>query len=108
MPTKKYKFELLATNAHRRGHNAHNPILGNKGYKDKYVIAPLLHRASTNNARNGLTVPRAMVVNDNRIDYVHWYDPNELVDRLRLLEASHQAGNNSHDSEILSIYKELH
>jgi len=33
-------------------------------------------------------LPRAMTLNDNAIDYVHWDDPNELVDRLRLLEAS--------------------
>lgn len=48
-----------------------------------------------------------MIVNDNAIDYVHWNDPNELVDRLRLLEASHRAGNNAHNNEILSIIEEL-
>jgi len=34
-------------------------------------------------------------------------DATELVDRFRLLEASRQAGHNGHDSEILSIIKEL-
>ena len=48
-----------------------------------------------------------MTVTDNKVDYVHWDDPNELVDRLRLLEASRQAGNNSHDNEFLSIIEEL-
>ena len=38
-----YKSILLATNAHRRGHNALLPVLGNKGYKYKNIIAPLLH-----------------------------------------------------------------
>ena len=42
-----------------------------------------------------------MTLNNNKIDYVHWDDPNELMDRLRLLEASH-AGRNAHDNEILS------
>jgi len=28
---------------------------------------------------------------------VHWDDPNELVDRMRLLKASRQAGRNSRD-----------
>jgi len=28
-----------------------------------------------------------MILNDNAIDYVHWDDPNELVDHLRLLLA---------------------
>ena len=48
-----------------------------------------------------------MTVNDNKIDYVHWDDPNELVDHLQLLEASLQIGYNSHDNQILSIIKEL-
>jgi len=38
----KYKSLLLMTNAHRRGHNAHLPVLGNKGYEYKYIIAPLI------------------------------------------------------------------
>jgi translation initiation factor IF-2 len=49
-----------------------------------------------------------MTLNNNKIDYIHWNDPNELVDRLRLLEASRQAGNNAHDNEILSIIEELY
>jgi len=48
-----------------------------------------------------------MILNDNAIDYVHWDDTNKLVDRLRLLDASHRAGNNTHDNEILSIIAEL-
>ena len=48
-----------------------------------------------------------MTLNDNAIDYVHWDDPNELVDRLQLLDASHRAGNNAHDNEMLLIIEEL-
>ena len=51
-----------------------------------------------------------MILNDKKIDYVHYvtfHDLNELVDRLRLLEASHQAGHNAHDNEILSIIEEF-
>ncbi|KYQ52676.1 hypothetical protein ALC60_08208 [Trachymyrmex zeteki] len=50
---------------------------------------------------------RAMTLNDNKVDYVHWDDPNEIVDRFRLLEASRQAGHNAHNNEILSIIEEL-
>jgi len=60
----------------------------NRGYKYKYVIAPLLQIKRKKKSGRGL--PRAMTLNDNAIDYVHWDDPNELVDRLRLLEASCQ------------------
>ncbi|KAL6261889.1 hypothetical protein P5V15_006972 [Pogonomyrmex californicus] len=34
-----YKSILLTTNAHRRGHSTHNPIMGNKGYKNINIIA---------------------------------------------------------------------
>ena len=38
---------------------------------------------------------------------VYWNDPNELVDRLRLLIASQGAGNTGVSNEILSIFEEL-
>ena len=97
--------------------------MGNKGYKYKYVIAPLIGDAkkgkgvAPNNyitsqiggacSMNNERIPRSMTVTDNAVDYVHWDDPNELVDRLRLLDASHQAGNNAHNNEFLSIIEEL-
>jgi hypothetical protein len=39
--------------------------------------------------------------------YEYWDDPNELVDRLRLLIASRDAGHSGHENEILSIIEEL-
>lgn len=42
-----------------------------------------------------------------KIDYIHWNNPNELVDRLRLILASQAAGNNNHTNEINSIIEEL-
>ncbi len=41
------------------------------------------------------------------MDYVFWDDPNELVDRLRLLMAEKAAGNISHTNEIHAIIEEL-
>jgi len=32
--------------------------------------------------KSGKGLPHAMILNDNAIDFVHWDDPNELVDRL--------------------------
>lgn len=95
-----YKSILLATNAHRIDYNEHKPIKSNKGYKYKNIIAPLLKGV-------GKGMPCVVTLNDNKIDYVHWDDPNELVDRFRLLEASRQAGHNAHDNEIMSIIEEL-
>lgn len=103
-----YKNILLATNAHRRGYNADNQILGNKGHKYKNIIAPLMMDKKVGTGINKrVNLPRTMTLNDNKIDYIHWDDPNELVDRLRLLEASRQAGHNGHDNEMLSIIEEL-
>lgn len=48
-----------------------------------------------------------MEVTDNKIDYRHWDDANELVERLRLLLASTQAGHSGHMNEITSIVEEL-
>ncbi|XP_071574666.1 uncharacterized protein [Temnothorax nylanderi] len=126
----KYKSMLLMTNTHKCNHDAHARLNGNRGYKYRYIIAPLISgkkagkgipRAMTlsdnkidhiiasaisgKKAENG--IPRAMTLNDNKIDYVHWDDPNELVDRLRLLEASRLAGHNGHDNEILSNFARL-
>ena len=39
---------------------------------------------------------------------VYWDNPNELVDRLRLLLASKAAGNTGVSNEIISIFNELH
>ncbi|KYM86344.1 hypothetical protein ALC53_04144 [Atta colombica] len=47
------------------------------------------------------------VLSNRGYKYKHWDDPNELVDCLRLLNASHRADNNAHDNEILSIIEEL-
>jgi len=55
----------------------------------------------------GRGLPRAMPLNDSALDYVHWNDPNKLVDRMRLLEASRQADYNAYDNEMLSIIEEL-
>lgn len=39
--------------------------------------------------------------------YTYWNDPNELVQRLRLLISSTSAGHNGHQNEISSIIEEL-
>lgn len=101
----KYKSILLATDAYRLNYNPNSRINGNRAEKYKHIIAPLVLKEPRKKSGKGL--PRAMTLNENVIDYVHWDDPNELVDRLRLLDASRQAGNNAHDNEILSIIDEL-
>ncbi|KYN28330.1 hypothetical protein ALC57_02255 [Trachymyrmex cornetzi] len=104
----KYKSMLLMTSAHKHKHYSQCQLLSNRGYKYKYIIAPLmLVTPKKQSKKSGKGLPHAMTLNNNAIDYVHWDDPNELVDRLRLLDASHRAGNNAHDNEMLSIIEEL-
>lgn len=43
----------------------------------------------------------------SKLDYIYWDDPSELVNRLRLLIASQQAGHTNHYNEINLILKEL-
>ncbi|KAL6260856.1 hypothetical protein P5V15_008385 [Pogonomyrmex californicus] len=79
--------------------------MGNKRYKYTNIIAPLVstYKKSNKNDADVSNIPPTMQLNDNKIDYVHLDDPNELVDQLRLLDASHRAGHN----EMLSIIEEL-
>lgn len=44
---------------------------------------------------------------NKHVSYTYWDNPNELVDRLRLLIASQSAGNTGHTNEIVSIVEEL-
>lgn len=43
----------------------------------------------------------------NKIEYRHFDDFNEIIDRLRLLMSSQSAGNTNHNNEIISIIEEL-
>jgi len=57
--------------------------------------------------KTGKDISHVMALNDNKINYVHWDDPNEFVYCLRLLDAFRQASNNAHDNEILPIIEKL-
>lgn len=86
-----YKTILSDTNAHKLYYLPGTKINTNRGMKYKEIIARLFP-------------PR---IGRGYIDYVHWNDPNELVNRLRLLIGSKRAGHTGHDNEILSIVEEL-
>lgn len=106
-----YKAMLLDTNAHRRNYDVSKPIKSNKGLKYTNIIKPLFVKLAKNYASSeSLTHGSGMSVtkkfNEN-IDYVYWENPNELVDRLKLLIASRDAGNMGLDNEIISIIEEL-
>jgi len=65
-----YKNMLLVTNAHKHKHQSQRRLLSNRGYKYKYVIAPLITPKKQKN-KSGKGLPHTMILNDNAIDYVH-------------------------------------
>lgn len=95
-----YQQIVARTNAHRRYYQSNKQVEGSKLTKYKNVIAPI--------SGTGISsTPMYMEVNDNKIDYIFWDDPNELVSRLKLLVASKQAGHTGHGNEINSLLEEL-
>lgn len=105
-----YKLILYQTNAHRRDFDPLKPIKSNRGYKYLNIVKPLLKPTkkcdSTDSVSVGNGLPLLKKLKPN-IDYVYWDDPNELVERLKLLVASREAGNTGLDNEIISIIEEM-
>ncbi|KAF0712107.1 Uncharacterized protein FWK35_00029830 [Aphis craccivora] len=88
---KTYKSILNQTSAHLTADGSKIKKGGNK-YAD--IIQNLFPSGS------GITMKL------QKHNLVYWNDPNELVDRLRLLLASKAAGNTGVSNEILSIFEE--
>ena len=93
-----YKEILQLTHAHFQEYNPLKKIASSSSHKYKNIISPLFKES-----RGGHLLP----VGDNKIDYIHWNDPNELIERLELLLASHEGGNTGLIREIASIEEEL-
>lgn len=107
-----YMKILEKTNAYRKKNEANGELRNKNLKKFKNFIAP--HLMSPNNSRkrksiggSGLLPTHKIARKNTTFDYVYWDDPNELVDRLRLLIAEQAAGNPSHVNEIHSIIEEL-
>lgn len=120
-----YRDILLRTNAHKRNYAATGQTVGNRSQKYKSIIQPLINQPTRLSSWPSTPSPTSIASNlrrnikrtgkgllmkhskNKKIDYVFWDNPNELVDRLRLLLASQYAGNNNHSNEIISIIEEL-
>lgn len=109
-----YKDMLSNTNAHKRDFNPNGQLKGDKGLKYRQIIKPLFseknyvqHAEQVIQSKSGGYLPKLKKKYKSNTDYVYWDDPNELIDRLRLLIASKNAGNTNHDNEIISIVEEL-
>lgn len=97
-----YKELITRTHAHKKFY------LKSTDYrtKDPKVINFI---AKLFDLKIGKGLPKYMVAKypKKSVDYIHYNDVNELVERLQLLMASKAAGNDSHSNEILSIIEEL-
>lgn len=100
---KNYKTMLIDTNVHRRDFDPSKPIKSNKGQKYLEFIKPLFKEVTI---QTGDGIPMLKKWRKN-VDFIYWDDPNELVERLKLLVASRDAGNTGLDNEIISIIEEL-
>lgn len=105
-----YKDILFYTNVHKRQYIESGQIKGDKSMKYCKIIKPLLGDKNPPETRNKLKIGGNLPTlkkYTSRSDFVYWDDPNELIERLKLLIASRDAGNNNHDNEIISIIEEL-
>lgn len=101
-----YKQILTRTNAHKRDYLKEGQLKGDKGKKYQYIIKPMFATKNSDKRKRGGNLPNLKKLKSNT-DFIYWDDPNELVERLKLLIASKHAGNTSHDNEIISIVEEL-
>lgn len=103
-----YKDMLDRTNAHKRDFNPDSQTKGDKGLKYRKIIKPLFSQSNKQQVEKkvGGYLPKLKTYKKNT-DFIYWDDPNELIERLKLLIASKSAGNSSHDNEIVSIIEEL-
>lgn len=104
-----YKTMLIQTNAHRSYYRPKGRIQRNpSSVKYRSVIKKLF--PPKKKAGSTLQMPQLnykIAQKRGEVNYSYWDDPNELVDRLRLLIASQAAGHTGHNNEIISIVEEL-
>lgn len=106
-----YRDILNNTHAHRRDFNPTGQIKGDRSKKycnviKQLFVEPKIIDKNKDSLKYGGNLPSLKKYKPN-IDLVYWDDPNELIERLQLLIASRDAGNNNHENEIISIIEEL-
>ena len=73
-----------------------------KGFKYMKVIKPIWEEMKRDKKGYGM-----LKIASPDVEIKYYDDPNELVDRLRLLYFSTEAGGDSHRNEIIEILNEL-
>lgn len=118
---KKHYIDIVeATYAYRKNYNQLGQLQGNVNIKWRSIIRPELERrniSTPTSSRSFRTraqsstgyglIPEQLTVTNRKSDYIYWDDPNELVNRLRVLISSKNAGYTCQEDEIMSIVEEL-
>src|SRR5436190_9334280 len=93
----KYKEMLIQTNAHHKSYNPDSGLSANSGAKYMQIIKPLFTQTGAG----------IKIASDNKTEFQYWKDPNSLIDELRLLHYSQEAGNTGVSNKIQSIIDAL-
>jgi len=94
---KNYREILLRTSAYKRKYLNTSQVEGSKSFKYQHIIKHLF-KPKTHLIGKGLLTTKPYSKEDRGFKY--WDDPNELIERLRLLLASESAENTNHKIEI--------
>lgn len=97
-----FKQICLLTNLHRKGYSQNTPIHRNKSNKYKNIISRLF--STKRGKRRGKGMSMKSVYDTN---VIYYNDINKLVDRMKLLYESVQAGHSGLDNEIVALTEEL-
>ena len=93
----KYKEMLIQTSAHHKSYNPDSGLSSNSGAKYMQIIKPLFTQTGAG----------IKIANDNKTEFEYWDDPNTLINELRLLHYSQEAGNTGVNNKIQSIIETL-
>ena len=99
---------MLYIHAYRTNADPNGRILSSRGDKYNNIIRKLISGPlgqGLNKKKRKLTLMN--FEKNNSKDYIYWDEPNELVDRLRLLVAETQDGHNFLGNETQEILDEL-
>lgn len=105
-----YKEILEKTSAHKVDYDENENLQTQNSNKFKNVIKKLFVDEAGSSESEQIASGSGMwknLLRGGKIDYKYWDDPNELIERLRLLIASTEAGNTAHNNEIQEIIQEL-
>lgn len=98
-----FKRICTLTSTHRKGYSNNAPVHRNKSIKYKDIISKLFS-SYRGKQKKGSGLSMKSVYDTN---VIYYRDVNKLVERMRLLHQSIQAGHNGLDNEMIALTEEL-